>query len=994
MDARDRKSSPDDLTLGGVSPSTTAASSGGLAIGPQNAFAPASGPGSGVTNMNVNLMAILNPGTVLGGRYEILQMLGLGGMGAVYKAQDRELDRTIALKVIRPDLASNPEALARFKQELLTARQVTHRNVIRIFDIGEADGIKFITMEYLVGTDLRAQLAERGKLPPDEAMEIIQQVCAGLGAAHSEGIIHRDLKPGNIMRDNQGRVVVMDFGLARSLQSEGMTQTGAMLGTVEYMSPEQAKAEKLDGRSDIFTIGLILYEMLTGEMPFKADSAIASLLKRTQERAAPVTKLQPTIPNSLSEVVAKCLEREPNQRFQTAQEMFDRIDEIRGRRPASLYPIIPTVAKPPESRQFTFALPAMSRARSAGAIAAIVVVALAIGALMLRGRFKAAGPGSGKPVTVLVADFTNHTGDPVFDGTLEPMFNVALEGASFVNAFNRGTARKLAQKLPNPTDKLDEQSARLVALSQGISSVITGEISLRGNAYTLSAIALDSATGNVLAKSEATAANKDEVVGTVPKAVAPIRKALGDNTPESAQLENERGAFTAASVEVVHQYGLAAEHQLAGNMEEAMRYFGKAAQLDPNFARAYSGMAAMAFNLGQRQSAEEYIKLAMEHVDRMTERERYRNRGQYYWYTGNTKKAVEDYNELLARYPADLQGRFNLAAVYIDLHDFSKAVEQARRAVEIAPKRAIMRQALSFYSSYAGDFQSGEQEARAALELSPSSETSYMALAEAQLGQGRLSQAAETYQKLEKLSAVGASMAASGMADSAVYEGRFADAVRILEQAAAADLAAKNTENAADKFAALGHTQLLRGQNRAALAATEKVLAGSKSIKAKFLAGENFLGAGELAKAQKLATALGSEITAEPQAYAKIIQGDLALKRGDAREAIKALTDANNILDTWIGHYELARAYLEAGAFVEADAELDRCLKRRGESLELWLNNVPTYGYFPSVYYLQGRVREGLKSAGFAESYRNYLAIRGNAGEDPLVPEIRRRLGQ
>ena len=161
MDERDRKPSPDDVTLGGFSPATATASSGGLAAGPQNPPTPASGPGSAVTNMNVNLMAILNPGTVLGGRYEILQMLGLGGMGAVYKAQDLELDRTIALKVIRPDLASNPEALARFKQELLTARQVTHRNVIRIFDIGEADGIKFITMEYLVGTDLRALLAER-----------------------------------------------------------------------------------------------------------------------------------------------------------------------------------------------------------------------------------------------------------------------------------------------------------------------------------------------------------------------------------------------------------------------------------------------------------------------------------------------------------------------------------------------------------------------------------------------------------------------------------------------------------------------------------------------------------------------------------------------------------------------------------------------------------------------------------------------------------------
>jgi tetratricopeptide (TPR) repeat protein len=425
-----------------------------------------------------------------------------------------------------------------------------------------------------------------------------------------------------------------------------------------------------------------------------------------------------------------------------------------------------------------------------------------------------------------------------------------------------------------------------------------------------------------------------------------------------------------------------------------MRYFAKTVELDPSFARAYSGTSAMAYNLGQRQLAEENIKLAMEHVDRMTEREKYRLRGQYYHYTGNNQKAVQEYKELLARYPADLTGRVNLAAVYADLLDFSDAVEMARRAVEIAPKRAITRENLSFYSSYAGDFHTGEQEARAAIELNPSSEISHLALAEAQLGQGQLSQATETYHNLEKLSATGASMAASGLADSAVYEGRLADAVRILEQGAAADLAAKNPENAADKFVALGHTQLLRGQNRAALAATEKALAVKHSTKAKFVAGQNFVAAGELTKAQNVATALASETTAEPQAYAKIIEGDLALKRGEAREAIKALKDANNLLDTWMGRFELARAYLEAGAFVEADAELDQCFKRRGEALELWLNNVVTFGYFPPVYYLQGRVREGLKSLSFAEPYRIYLNIRGNAGEDPLIPEIKRRLGQ
>src|SRR5579863_6721628 len=928
---------------------------------------------------------------MLADRYEILQLLGQGGMGAVYKARDTELERLVALKLIRPELASNPEILRRFKQELILAREVTHRNVIRIFDLGQAKGIKFITMEFVEGRDLRTVIRDRGKIPPDESVQIIAQVCRALEAAHAAGVVHRDLKPQNIMLDAKDRVYVMDFGIAHSLETPGMTQTGALMGTPEYMSPEQAKGMKVDARSDLFSFGIIFYEMLTGISPYQADTAIATLLKRTQERPQPPADLDPAIPKAISDVVMKCLEINRDNRYSAAREILEDLGQEMPTSVRTMAPTLSPAAAVPMPAEVSF----FQRYRIwiVGGAAGLLLALIGVASYTIRERISRGPAAPQSPIKVLVADFSNHTGDPIFDGTLEPMFNVALEGASFINAYNRGSARKLAQKLPNPTEKLDEQSARLVALSQGISTVITGEISRRGNTYAVSALALDAATGNVVAKAEATAASKNEVVGTVPKLVAPIRNALGDATPEAAQLERAGGAFTAASLEVVHQYGEAMEQQFAGKTEGALKSFAKAAELDPNFARAYSGMASSSIKLDRQADAAKYMNLAMEHVDRMTDRERYRVRGLYYATSGNWQKCTEEYSALVQSYPGDNIGHNNLAVCLSEMRNLPRAVEEARLDVQTNPNESAYTN-LSAFTSFMGDFQNGESQAREIRQRYPSSENGYLALAFAQLGQGQLTEAADTYSQLAKVGDHGVSTSALGLADLAVYQGRFADSVRILEQGAAADLAAKNNDSAADKFTALAYTQLWMQRDGPASAAAEKALANSQEVKIRFLAAKVLAETGQRDKAQKLATGLAAEVQTEAQADAKMIEAALALKRKDTQQAIKALTDANTLLNTWLGHFELGRAYLEANAFAEADSEFDQCLRRRGEALSLFMDNLPTYGYLPPVYYYQGRVREGLKSAGFADSYRTYLSIRGQAGEDPLLPEIRHRLGQ
>ncbi len=894
-------------------------------------------------------------------------------MGTVYKVQDRELERVVAMKVIRPELAQTAEVHSRFKQELIIARQVTHKNVCRIYDLADAEGVKFITMEFVDGPSLASLLRQEGKLAPKDAAAIMAQVCRALEAAHAEGVIHRDLKPQNIMLDAHGRVVVMDFGIARSLQLGSMTQTGVVLGTPAYMSPEQAKGDELDGRSDLFSVGIIFYVLLTGDSPYKADTPLESIYKRSTEQVRPPIEVLPEIPKPLSDVAVRCLEIDRNRRYASASEIVADLEAWAGNTLGTRVIIRST----------------RSRVEKIAWIAFPALAVLVAGVFLFRDKLFSRPPVAHRQMSVLVADFANQTTDTVFNETLEPAFIIGLEGAPFIQSYNRGAASKLATQLSPGAKSLDESVARLIATREGIDVIVVGSIAQEAGQYTIRVKAIDGITGKDIVSKSAKADKKD-ALASIGKLSADVRTALGDTTPDSVKLAAQE-TFTAETLEAAHSYAAAQDLQQKGKWDEASKEYQHAIYLDPEFGRAYAGLAAMEYNLGRRQEAEKNYRLALEHIDRMTDREKYRTRGGYYLMIMDAQRAIEEFTSLSQQFPADAVADSGLAYAYFLNRNMAKAQEIERRDADRNPTSAPKRGNLALYALYAGDFKNAAQEARATLQINPRYEAAVRALALAQLGQGQNQQATETYKTLVDISARGASMADTGLADLALYEGRTADAAHILEKAIASDLGANDKASAGRKQAMLAEAGLALGQKDTAVTSAEKAIEANQDDGIEFMAATIFAEGGKPPLAKAIAAKLSKRLQPEPQIYAKLIEGQLLLRQGNTQGAIQTFGDAQKLSDTWLGRFYLGRASLEAGDFAEALSEFEACQQRRGEATSVFLDDEPSYHEFPPVLYYLGRAQEGLHNPAAADSYKAFLAIKEKGDADPMVADARKR---
>jgi serine/threonine protein kinase/Flp pilus assembly protein TadD len=727
----------------------------GTAIPGETPALPYARPPSPSTPSTGNISAFqgLQPGVLFGGRYEILGVLGQGGMGAVYKARDRELDRLIALKVIRPELATDPAILQRFKQELILSRNITHKNVVRIYDLGEADGVRFISMEYVDGEDLRTLLRRAGKFSPKEAIAVVEQVCRALDSAHSEGVIHRDLKPQNIMRDKHGRIVVMDFGLARSLGDSGLTQTGAIVGTLEYMSPEQALGTTLDQRSDIFSVGLIFYELLTGKAPYESDTAIASLMKRTREDARSASDVDASVPKSLSAIVSRCLEREPANRYHSAVELLQQLATWEANPNISAETLSKMIAHPVvRPSRFSLDLPGKTWMWIAGAVLVIALATFAGRTLLNRtgtpsGETAQGIPSlkQGKYVAILPL---KQIGDPKALGYVADGIQEALAAKLF----------QLKEVHVAASDSVEKAVAKDLPLSKlahelGVNLVLQG--SVQGNSDKIRVtLSLDNATtgervwsqefpgapGDVLAL-------EDQIYGAVATALA-----LKPTGEEQARV----GAHPTENVKAYDLYLQGRNTLRNGHSQDAYRQavglFEQAIDKDPNFALAYTGLADSSLRMyGETKEGvwAQKATLSARQAERLSNNlpEVLISLGSVYAATGQSSQAITELKRALALAPNSDEANRSLGDAYASSGQSDQAISAYQNAVAANPYFWANHVALGNAYFKRGDTAKAAAEYQKVTELAPDNSLAYQNIGAVYLREGLWSEAIPYLQK-------------------------------------------------------------------------------------------------------------------------------------------------------------------------------------------------------------------------------------------------------